>query len=118
VFSHEWSKHRYTVAEPPCPPASQPDPSKTEDSPAAVQRRLTKAAKPGSRATDRDAAIQNRLDKGERPGSTVTWMKFCDSIRTDCGAVVVDVKKRKFERGFSDERIKHVTRQLMKSYPR
>jgi hypothetical protein len=128
VVSDDGFEYRYTIAELPRLPASQtapaqqlledkasPDPFKTEDSrPVAAQRPPTKAAKPGSRAAGRDAAIQARLDNGERPGSKVTWKKWCDLIRTDCGAVVVDVKKRKFERGFSDDYIEEVTHQKMK----
>lgn len=104
----------YTVVEqdvldlwPSRPPASQTAPDQQP-------RRLTKVAKPDSRTADRDAAIKNRLANGGRPGSNVVWKKWCDAIRTDCDAVVVDVKKRKFERGFSDDYIEEVTRKFMK----
>jgi hypothetical protein len=61
-------------------------------------------------------AINNRLDKGERPGDggTVTWNQFCHDIRIDCGAFVGDPKHNKFKRGFSDDTIKRVARDLMR----
>jgi hypothetical protein len=102
----------YTVVElPPRPPAAQ-------------RRRLTKASKPkggakpirkpSSAQAVRDAAIQDRLDNGVHPGSTVDWAGFYHDIRVRCGGFVGDPKDEKYKRGFSDVRIKHVTRKLIK----
>jgi hypothetical protein len=51
------------------------------------------------------AVIKKRLANGERPGSTVTWDRFCDSIRDDCDAWK-NRDKRTIKRGFSDRQIK------------
>jgi hypothetical protein len=62
----------------------------------------------------RDTAIKNRLDNGERPGETVEWKKFSAQIRKDCDAFIGDPKYEKHKRGFTDDRITRVTRNLMK----
>jgi hypothetical protein len=117
VFSHEWSVYRYTVAEPPHPPASQTGRDQQ-------QRRPTEAPKPAAGAKPgrkpsfeqaaRDAAIQDRLDNGVRPGGTVQWDKFCHDVRSRAGGFDGDPKDEKYKRGFSDEHIKRVTRKKMK----
>jgi hypothetical protein len=56
--------------------------------------------------SDRDAAIAKRLSK-HIPGRDMPWKRFCDDIRKDCGASPTT-------RGFSDETIENITRQLMK----
>ena len=99
------------------------DPSKAGRPPTA-QRLRTKASKPDSGAkpsrkpssaqTDRGAAIKKRLDNGERPGSHVHWNTFCHNIRLDCRAFVGDPKDEKYKRGFTDDTIEEVTRELMK----
>jgi hypothetical protein len=63
-------------------------------------------------AMRRDAAIRKRLENGERPGSTVTWDRFCDAIRDDCGARIGNPSKRKFRRGYSDRWIKQSVGEL------
>jgi hypothetical protein len=56
----------------------------------------------------REEAIIKRL-KAERPGKPggITWPVFCEAIRKDTG-------KKATERGYSDERIEDLTRQIMK----
>ena len=132
----KWSGNRCTVYKqrvlelwPRHLPASQqqtedktaPDPS------AAAQRRSTKASKPDSGAKPnrksspeqvaRDAAIRDLL-KGARPGSTVTWPKFCHAVRVKGDGFIGDPKNDKHKRGFSDDTIEEVTRELMKLLPR
>jgi hypothetical protein len=47
----------------------------------------------------------------ERPGDNEYWESFCDNICKDGGGL--DGKGRR-RRGFSDDRIMHVTRERMK----
>jgi hypothetical protein len=119
VFSPEWSVYRYTVAELPHPPASQTGRDQQ-------QRRPTKASKPDSGAKPsrkpssasaaRDAAIKRRLlDNGDRPPSNVTWPRFCQAVRVEGDGFIGDRKDEKYKRGFSDDTIEDVTRELMKS---
>ena len=94
--------------------------------PPAVQRRQPKVSKPESGTSRKpssamevpDAAIKTRLVKGDRPGSTGPWKKFYEAISTDCDAFKGDPKNQKYKRGFSDDTIEVVTRELMKSLPR
>ena len=65
----------------------------------------------------RDAAIRDLL-KGARPGSTVTWPKFCHAVRVKGDGFIGDPKNDKHKRGFSDDTIEEVTRELMKLLPR
>src|SRR5262249_15910169 len=135
-----WRKTIYKIAEgcdaraiwPPHLPASQTLPDQQPGDPIKVdasrtptaQRRPTKASKrdsgvktgrkPSSAQATRDAAIQDRLDDGVRPGSTVNWAGFYHDIRVRCGGFVGDPKDEKYKRGFSDVRIRHVTRKLIK----
>jgi hypothetical protein len=101
-----------------------PDPLKTGHPPAA-QRRPTKASKPDSGAkpsrkpssaqVDRDAAIKRLLDNGDRPPSNVTWPRFCQTVRVEGDGFIGDPKNEKYKRGFTDDTIEDVTRELMKS---
>jgi hypothetical protein len=61
------------------------------------------------------AAIEKRLAHGQRPPDDVLWKQFCDDIRDDCGAWRGDRKHRTPKRGFSDDTIERVARELMKS---
>jgi hypothetical protein len=65
-------------------------------------------------AVRRDQAIKDRLASGEHPGSNTSWQKFYDSIRDDCEAWVGDRKHGEFKRGFSNDHIKDIARELMK----
>ena len=56
--------------------------------------------------SDRDAVIAKRLRKG-LPGRDVSWKVFCDGVRKDCGTSPAT-------RGFSNETIENITRQIMK----
>jgi hypothetical protein len=106
---------------------TRPDPFKPGvGPPPAGQRRPTKASKPDNGAKPsrkpssaqvaRDAAIQRRLlDNGDRPPDNVTWPKFCQTIRVEGGGFIGDPKDEKYQRGFSDDTIEEVTRELMKS---
>jgi hypothetical protein len=94
------------------PPASQGRPTKASKPDSGAKR----SRKPSSAQAARDAAIKTRLVKGDLPGSTVGWKEFYRDIRTDCDAV--NPKNRKPKRGFSDDAIKRVTRELMESLPR
>jgi hypothetical protein len=55
----------------------------------------------------RDAAIVKRLKAGNRPGKNIQWKVFDEVIRNDCN-------KPATERGFSDETIENVTRELLR----
>jgi hypothetical protein len=99
--------------------------------PPTVQRRPAKVPKPDSGAKPRrepstaqaarDAAIKRRLVSGARPGVTVPWNRFCHAVRMECDAFIGDPKDpkgEKYKRGFTDDTIEDVTRELMKSLPR
>jgi hypothetical protein len=87
-------------------------------------RRLTKTSKPDSGAKRRrkpsaaQAAIQKRFDQGDRPPSNVTWPKFCHAVRVEGDGFIGDPKNEKYKRGFTDDTIEEVARELMKSLPR
>jgi hypothetical protein len=61
------------------------------------------------------AAIKKRLARGQRAPDDVPWKQFCDDIRDDCGAWIGDRKHQRTKRGFSDDTIERVARELMKS---
>jgi len=60
------------------------------------------------------AAIEKQLRRGHRPPATIRWKQFFDVIRNDCDAWI-DRKRVEPKRGFSDDSIERVARELMKS---
>jgi hypothetical protein len=61
-----------------------------------------------------ERAVQRRLSKGDRPAHTVTWQRFCDNVRDDCGteAWVTRSKERSAARGYGDKSIKRIVERL------
>jgi hypothetical protein len=57
----------------------------------------------------RDAEILRQLRKGLNPPKDIQWKKFADVIRKQC-------KARPGARGFSNERIENVTKELRKKF--
>jgi hypothetical protein len=60
-----------------------------------------------STADARVLAIKAQLSAGVRPGGNKPWKKFCDDVRELCKAKAND-------HGYSDDRIKRLTRALIK----
>jgi hypothetical protein len=61
------------------------------------------------------AAIEKRLRLGGRPPAMMRWKQFCDVIRDDCDAWIGVPKRGEPKRGFSDDSIERVAREIMKS---
>jgi hypothetical protein len=62
----------------------------------------------GHPQSNREAAITKRLRVGV-PGRDLSWKRFCDDVRNDCGASLST-------RGFTDETIENITREIMKDH--
>jgi hypothetical protein len=58
--------------------------------------------------SNREAAITKRLRAGV-PGRDVPWKLFCNDVRKDCGASITT-------RGFTDETIENITREIMNDH--
>jgi hypothetical protein len=61
----------------------------------------------GQESPPRDAEIMRQLRKDRQPGKDIAWKAFCGIIREACNS-------GHGERGFSDERIRHRTKELQK----
>src|SRR5262249_34859060 len=106
-----WEKLYPALAAP--PPALSKELASTKASKSDGSAKASR--KPSSAQKRRDAAIQNRLDNGDRPPSNVTWPKFCQVVRAEGDGFIGNPKKEKYKRGFTDDTIEDVTRELMKS---
>jgi hypothetical protein len=58
--------------------------------------------------SNREAAITKRLRAGV-PGKDLPWKRFCDDVRKDCRASLTT-------RGFTNETIEDITREIMKGH--
>ena len=112
-FERESERLYPTIATLPPAPGKEPAPTKAPKPAGGAKP----SREPSSAQAARDAAIKARLDNDEIPGSTVQWDRFCHDVRTDCRAFKGDPNnpKTKFKRGFADDTIKDVTREMMKS---
>jgi hypothetical protein len=116
-------KQRVLELWPPRLPASQHQPEdQAAPYPVKVDTgRPSEASKPDSGAKPRrkrsEEAIRRRWSEGDRPGSTVTWPEFCHAVRVAGNGFIGVPKDEKYKRGFSDDAIEVVTRELMKSLP-
>jgi hypothetical protein len=88
-----------------------PEPTKCELLPSPARFELQQQPET-KRETPRhllETAIAKQLRTGELPGTggTVSWDRFCDSVREDCDGWK-DRRKRKPKRGYGDRTIKRL----------